>query len=81
VTLAAGTGQHLLSATATVVLKITDDGVYGPGACGPVAAAGLREYPPRQTASRVVPFPFTACSHRGVSILSVEAAQEGQPGQ
>jgi len=76
VTLAAGTGQNLLSATATAVIKITDSGVYGPTACGSVNAAGLRVYPPGQTASRVVPFPFAACQH-SANILTVEALQKG----
>jgi len=81
VTLAAATPQDLLGATATAVIKITDDGVYGPSRCEPIAAAGLRVYPPGQTASRVVPFPFTACSRSVVSILSVEAVERGQPSQ
>lgn len=77
VTLAAGTGQDLLSATATAVIKITDSGVYGPTTCGSVNAAGLRVYPPGQTASRVVPFPFAACSHSAANILTVEALEKG----
>ena len=64
-------------ATATVVLQITDAGNYPTSACRPVAAAGLRVYPPDQTASKFVPFPFASCSHRGPLILHVEAAQKG----
>ncbi|MGC1419015.1 MAG: DUF4232 domain-containing protein [Acidimicrobiales bacterium] len=64
-------------ATATVVLQITDAGNYPKAACLPVAAAGLRVYPPDQTASKFVPFPFASCSHRGPLILHVESAQKG----
>jgi hypothetical protein len=77
VTLASGTTANVAGTTATVVLRITDAGVYSPSACGQVTAAGLRVYPPGQTASKVVPFPFRACSRSGPLILSVEAVQKG----
>jgi hypothetical protein len=51
-------------ATATAVLAITDVGVFPPTACHQVMAAGLRVYPPGQAASRLVPYPFSACSTR-----------------
>jgi hypothetical protein len=41
------------------------------GHCHRVTAAGLRIYPPNQTASKVVPFPFSACSHKGPIDLSI----------
>jgi hypothetical protein len=63
--------------TATVVLQITDAGNYSNSACGRVAAAGLRVYPPDQTASKVIPYPFVTCSHRGRLILHVESVQKG----
>jgi hypothetical protein len=63
--------------TATVVLQITDTGNYPPSTCASVAAAGLRVYPPDQTASKIVPFPFGACSRRGPLFLHVEAVQRG----
>jgi hypothetical protein len=40
------------------------------------ALAGLRVYPPGQTASNVVPFPFRACSRTGQSNLLVRAMQK-----
>jgi hypothetical protein len=63
--------------TATVVLQITDAGNYSNSTCGRVAAAGLRVFPPDQTASKVIPFPFVTCSHRGPLILHVESVQKG----
>ena len=65
---------HLVSlasgATATAVLRIGDVGHFP--TCGRVTAAGLRVYPPNQTAAEVVPFPFGACSRTGPVYLSVE---------
>ena len=51
-------------ATATAVLAITDVGVFPAKTCRQVMAAGLRVYPPGQSASRVIPYPFSACSTR-----------------
>jgi hypothetical protein len=50
--------------TATASLGIVDTGVFAPSACRPVTAAGLRVFPPNQTRSKLVPFPFSACSRR-----------------
>jgi hypothetical protein len=63
--------------TATVVLQITDASNYPNATCRRVAAAGLRVYPPNQTASKLVPFPFVACSHHGPLVLHVESVQKG----
>jgi hypothetical protein len=68
VTLASG-------ATATAVLQITDTGLYGqcfrtlpqgpwPPSLLP-AAAGLRIYPPGQTAAAFNPYPLQACARTG----------------
>ncbi len=62
-------------ASATAVLQITDTHNYPPAACRPVAAAGLRVYPPNEKASKVVPVPLPACAHTGVTYLHVEAVQ------
>jgi hypothetical protein len=59
--------------TASAVLQITDTGVYTRTRCRPVTAAGLRVYPPNQRQSKVVPFPFSACSRGGPTFLRVEA--------
>jgi len=75
VTLASATTANTVATTATVVLRITEAGAYSPSACRQVTAAGLRVYPPGQAASKIVPFPFRACSRTGPVILSVEAAQ------
>jgi hypothetical protein len=69
VTLAAG-------ATATAVLRIVDAGNFPATICHETTAAGLRVYPPGQTASRLVAFPFQACSDTGPGILSVRAVQK-----
>jgi len=60
--------------TATAVLGIVDTGVFSPSACRPVTAAGLRVFPPNQTRSKLVPFPFSTCSRRpGRASLNVGA--------
>jgi Protein of unknown function (DUF4232) len=51
--------------TAHAVLGIVDIGALPPSTCPPTTAAGLRVFPPNQTASKVVPFPFLACGRRG----------------
>jgi len=50
--------------TATASLGIVDTGNFSHSACRPVTAAGLRVFPPNQTRSKLVPFPFSACSRR-----------------
>jgi hypothetical protein len=66
VTLASG-------ATNRATLQITEAGNYPSSACRMTHAAGLRVYPPNQTASKIVPYPFDACSRRGPVILHVRA--------
>jgi hypothetical protein len=61
--------------TATAKLQITDTANYGhcfqrlpqgPGKPGLMSTvAGLRVYPPNQTASTVIPYPLQACAHTG----------------
>ena len=63
-------------ASAVVLLRIVDVFNYSRSKCGPVTAAGLRVYPPDQTASKLVPFPFSACSRSGSNYLSVEAVKK-----
>ena len=55
------------------VLQIADVGVFPRATCSPVRAAGLRVYPPNQTRSKVVPFPFRACARAGPVYLHVQA--------
>lgn len=64
-------------AHATAVLRIVDAGNFSSSACRQVIAAGLRVYPPNQTASKVVPFPFSACSATGPVYLSVRPVRHG----
>jgi hypothetical protein len=62
--------------TATATLQIVDAGNFPPSACHPVTAAGLRVYPPNQTRSKVIPFPFSACSRRGPVYLIVRPVRK-----
>jgi hypothetical protein len=61
--------------TATAVLRIVDTLNIPRARCRPTTAAGLRVYPPNQFASKVVPFPFRACSRTGVDYLTVEVVR------
>jgi hypothetical protein len=70
VTLASG-------ATATSTLRIVEAGNFPNTACHEVTAAGLRVFPPNLTTSKVVPFPFSACSSTGPVYLTVRAVQHG----
>lgn len=60
-------------ATASAGLRITVAGNFPQSACHRVAAAGVRVFPPNQTASKVVPFPFEACARTGPVYLNVKA--------
>ena len=71
VTLAASGGRQ----TAKATLRIVEAGNFPSSACGMTTAAGIRVYPPNQRASKVVPFPFSACSHTGPTILQVRVVQ------
>jgi hypothetical protein len=62
--------------TATVILQITEVGNYPATACRQISAAGLRVYPPGQSTSKVVAFPFAACAKNGPRYLHVEAVQK-----
>lgn len=64
-------------ATAIAVLRIVDAGNFTNSACHEVTAAGLRVYPPNQTKSKIVPFPFAACSHAGPLYLTVQDVHHG----
>jgi hypothetical protein len=59
-------------ATAAAVLQIVVAGNFPQSACHRAPAAALRVYPPNQTASKLVPFPFDACSRPGPVFLSVK---------
>jgi Protein of unknown function (DUF4232) len=71
VTLASGTPTLANGTTATAVLRIVDAGVMP--SCLPTLAAGLRVYPPGQSTSRVIPFPFQSCSSTVRTNLDVQA--------
>jgi hypothetical protein len=58
-------------AGASATLQIVEAGNFPRAACGPVTAAGLRVYPPNQRASKVVPFPFAACSRGASGVLRI----------
>ena len=56
---------------ASAALKIANTGVFPPATCRSTTAAGLRVYPPNQTASKIVPYPFRACSGTAPVYLQV----------
>jgi Protein of unknown function (DUF4232) len=64
VTLANGASTYAL-------VDILNTDFLPPTQCKPVTAAGLKVYPPNQTKSRTVPFPFHACSKSGRNYLSI----------
>ncbi len=68
-------------ATAYAVLQYSDvvTSNSGPQPCDAVTAAGLRVYPPDQTASKIVPFPLTACTRRGLVYMGVRPVQTAPP--
>lgn len=62
-------------ATATAILRIVAAGNFPAATCHQTTAAGLRVFPPGQTTSKVVPFPFEACARSGPVYLSVRAVR------
>lgn len=58
-------------ATATASLRIVEAGNFPSSSCRQAKAAGLKVYPPNQSAAKTVPFPFEACSRSGPTFLSV----------
>ena len=61
--------------TARTLMEITDVGVLTPTSCKPVTAAGLRVFPPNQATSKVIPYPFQACSASGARYIGVQAVR------
>ncbi len=64
------------NATARVILRITNVDNYPQSVCGQTAAAGLRVYPPGETAAKLIPFPFRACSRSGAVYLSIRPVEK-----
>lgn len=60
-------------ATASAQLRLAQARNFPPSICHVAAAAGLRVFPPNQTAGKVIPIPFEACSHAGPVYLGVKA--------
>ncbi len=60
-----------VGATVKAQLQVTDTGVFSPSACRATTAAGLRVFAPNQSASTVIPFPFSTCSKVGTVSLHV----------
>jgi hypothetical protein len=57
---------------ATAIVHVVDVGAL-PSSCRPTAAAGFRVYPPGESASKVVPYPFRTCANARESAISVRA--------
>lgn len=64
-------------ATVSAVLRIVEAGAIPSSSCREVTAAGVRVAPPGQRGTRMVPFPFQACSRTGAPVLSVRAVGAG----
>jgi hypothetical protein len=64
-------------ATSTSVLQLTDVGNFPSSTCHEVLAGGLRVYPPGATASKLVPYPFEACSSRTSIFLHIRSVGKG----
>jgi hypothetical protein len=65
---------HLANgATASAAIRIVGADNFPSSTCHQVTAAGLRVFPPNQTASKVVAFPFRPCSATGLVYLDVKA--------
>jgi hypothetical protein len=78
-------------ATATATLDVADTGDFGlqcfsrpPGPGDPHGilpiAAGLRVYPPGQTAATFIPYPLQACAHNGPVWMGTGPVTPGGPG-
>jgi Protein of unknown function (DUF4232) len=77
-------------ATATARLIVEDTANFGsqcfsraprPGRPGILpTAAGLRVYPPNQTAAKVIPYPLQACAHNGPVWMDAGPVTPGGPG-
>jgi hypothetical protein len=69
-------------ATAHVILRITDVGVFPPNACSPTRATSVQVFAPGAYSSRTIPIAFSACSRRGPVYLHVSTtiAGTGIPG-
>lgn len=61
---------------AVAVLRLVNVQNFPRSSCRPVVAAGLRVYPPDQRGSRLVPFPFPACSRSGPVFLYIRAVRK-----
>ncbi len=65
--------SHGTFSTAHDLLGIVEAGNFPSTACSPTIALGLRVYPPNQSVSAYVSFPFAACSLSGPKYLNVAA--------
>jgi Protein of unknown function (DUF4232) len=61
--------------TAVSLVRIVNVGNFPSASCGPVMAAGLRVFPPNSATSKIVPFPFRACSRTAPTYLFVRVVQ------
>ncbi len=57
---------------ATAIVHVVDVGAL-PSSCRQTSAAGFRVYPPGESVSRVVPYPFRTCSNARESVMWVRA--------
>ncbi len=75
-----GTGQNFGRVTASFGLQCFSRAPR-PGRPGILpTAAGLRVYPPNQTAAKVIPYPLQACAHNGPVWMDAGPVTPGGPG-
>jgi len=69
------------NATAFALVSYSDVIVSnsGPKPCDAVYSAGLRVFPPGQTAAKVVPIPLQACTRKNVVYMTVQPVQKNPP--
>lgn len=78
---AAHTVRLANNGTAYALVRYSDVivGNSGPKPCDAVYTAGLRVFPPGQTAARTVPLPLQACTRTNVVYMTVEPVQKNPP--
>jgi hypothetical protein len=78
---AAHTVRLASNATAYALVSYSDVivGNSGPQPCDAVYSAGLRVFPPGQTAAKVVPIPLQACTRKNVVYMTVQPVQKNPP--
>jgi hypothetical protein len=57
--------------TVSATVGIEEVGEFGVGTCHARPAGGIRVFAPNASSATVIPFPFSACSAKGVSTMTI----------